>query len=684
MAEIISSLTAMHGKIILQRVWKNLRLIALIGLVGLLLSLSAVIAQEGSPVVSANVGSQAVSASLTATLAPTPAQTPPPSGQSGRGGDAAQQGVANLGQLAQQEATTLAHSAGPVVIPYLPIPGDLPMAGLPGPSRAAPSAAAEPLTNASAPLSPAPASSFPALEDNNAAIPPDTHGAVGPNHLMVTLNTQVRVQNRSGQTINTVSLNAFWSAVAGGSGVFDPKVLYDPYSGRWIFTACDDAQSASSALLIGASQTSDPTGNWNLFRIDGDGADQAWVDYPSLGFNKDWIAVQVNMFNTSNNSFNRTHIYAFNKANLYAGGNAAHTLFSRNDIGGTQAPAITYDSTLATMYLLQNWNGSSSGSGYLRLYTITGAVGAEALTPLAFVSIPSPWGFRGFADGSDFAPQLGSAQRIQTNDARMQNLVYRNGSLWAAHTVFLPASSPTRSAIQWWQITLGGTVTQQGRIDDPGGGNFYAFPSLTVNSSSDVLIGYSRFSAAQYASANYAFRAASDPPNTLRADTVLKAGEAPYYKTFSGARNRWGDYSSTVVDPVNDSDMWTIQEYAATPSGGFDRWGTWWGRIVPPATPTPTNTTTPTPTYTPSSTPTATATATATRTPTPTNTTTHTPTYTPSPTPTATATATLTRTPTPTNTATPTPTYTPSPTPTNSTLYLPLVIRQADRVQQPQ
>ena len=30
--------------------------------------------------------------------------------------------------------------------------------------------------------------------------------------------------------------------------------------------------------------------------------------------------------------------------------------------------------------------------------------------------------------------------------------------------------------------------------------------------------------------------------------------------------------------------MWTIQEYAATPSGGSDRWGTWWGRIDPRGT----------------------------------------------------------------------------------------------------
>ena len=41
-----------------------------------------------------------------------------------------------------------------------------------------------------------------------------------------------------------------------------------------------------------------------------------------------------------------------------------------------------------------------------------------------------------------------------------------------------------------------------------------------------------------------------------------------------------------MVDPVNDTDLWTIQEYASTNIGGFgggDNWGTWWGRTVPPS-----------------------------------------------------------------------------------------------------
>src|SRR5207245_3367794 len=142
-----------------------------------------------------------------------------------------------------------------------------------------------------------------------------------------------------------------------------------------------------------------------------------------------------------------------------------------------------------------------------------------------------------------------------------------------SHTIFLPASllsfAPFHAAAQWWQLAPNGDVQQTGRIEDPVGIASFAYPSIAVNRCNDVLIGYSSFSPTQHVSADYSFRFASDPPNTLQGDFVFKAGEASYVKgvftNFFLFRNRWGDYSATVVDPVNDLDFWTIQEYAATP-----------------------------------------------------------------------------------------------------------------------
>ncbi|MBI4552699.1 MAG: T9SS type A sorting domain-containing protein [Candidatus Latescibacteria bacterium] len=511
-----------------------------------------------------------------------PPQAAAQSSITGTPGEATERAVVELAQVARQKS----------VLPDTPVPPHALHRPLPGPrNRPVPSGTGSPSRRVLEPVpppltgvSPAPASSFLGLDDNNASIPPDTHGAVGLTHLMVTLNTQVRIQDRTGGVLSTVSLNSFWASLSSPSA-FDPKVLYDPYQNRWMFTACANARSSASSVLIGVSQTSDPTGTWNLYRVDADPDNAVWADYPSLGFNKDWIVVQVNMFTVSNNAFVRSDVYVFDKADLYAGGTGRFTLMQDTLGGFSQTPAITYDPTVPTMYLVEDWNGDFEGSGYLRLSTITGPVGAEVLTlSVAFPSTSSPWD--SFSPSSNFAPQLGSTQKIDAGDSRMQNTLYRNGSLWCAHTVFLPAGgSPARSAVQWWRLTPDGAVEQQGRIDDTAGPTSYAYPSIAVNRNNDVLIGFSRFSATQYASANYAFRAAADPAGTFRTDAVLKAGEASYFKDYGSGTNRWGDYSSTVVDPVNDTDLWTIQEYAATPasSGTYrDRWGTWWGQIVPP------------------------------------------------------------------------------------------------------
>jgi hypothetical protein len=111
---------------------------------------------------------------------------------------------------------------------------------------------------------------------------------------------------------------------------------------------------------------------------------------------------------------------------------------------------------------------------------------------------------------------------------------------------------------------------------------FRAYPVLAVNKHDDVLIGYSVFSDGTFASAAYSFRSFIDLPSTLQAEVALKMGEARYFKDFGFGSNRWGDYSNSVVDPLNDVDMWTIQEFAALPNVS-DRWGTWWGKLELPS-----------------------------------------------------------------------------------------------------
>jgi hypothetical protein len=407
---------------------------------------------------------------------------------------------------------------------------------------------------------------------------------VGPQHLVVAINGRVRYQRRDGTVLADATLADFFASVATPQNdFFDPMVRYDAAANRFVIIAAADRNSADSAIVIAVSRTSDPTGQWNFFRFAADPDEVAWADFPKLGLNSQWIVVTANMFGNNDPGdddalvaaaaadpvWEDAIVLACNKSALYSGavGSCTHFATSR-----ASTPAVIQDSSVTTEYIARQ----DGYSGLILLDTITGPVGSETLTPQAVtVTMPDTWS--PYPPTSNFAPQSEISVGIETDSNTIGSLVYRNGSLWAAQTVYLPVDLPTRSSIQWWQITPSATVQQFGRIDDPNSQLFYAYPSLGVNKNNDVLIGYSRFSASQHPSANYSYRAGTDAPSTLGADTVLKAGETSYDKQWEG-RNRWGDYSATVVDPVNDVDLWTIQEYAASPQ---NTWGTWWGKIVP-------------------------------------------------------------------------------------------------------
>lgn len=429
-------------------------------------------------------------------------------------------------------------------------------------------------------VSPIPDTSFMGLYDSGNSIPPDVNGAPGPDHLMVTLNTQVRIQDRIGNEISTVSLGMFWSGLPGGN-TFDPKILYDSYEDRWMFVTCSGSQVGESRIYMGVTETSDPTGTWYLYSFIADPQNQVWFDYPSMGFNDKWIGVSGNMFG---NGYYST-VYVFDKHAMYAGdASVGFTRFATN-LGFTLVPAITFDLEEENLYMVSSANSNSGGNGYISMFKVSGEVNNPVFSKIGDVGTPNPWaGWAG--NNGDFLPQLGSPQLINSVDHRMENVVFRNNKIWAVHHVFLPANNPQRTAVQWWELSPQGQILQRGRIDDPTGVMSYAFPTIAVNEFEDIMIGHNNFSLNQYASAAYSFRSNLDEPNTLRDPYQYKDGKASYYKTFGGGRNRWGDYSATMLDPVNGVDFWILQEYAELPSGG-DRWGTWWAYVRIPFEPVP-------------------------------------------------------------------------------------------------
>lgn len=437
---------------------------------------------------------------------------------------------------------------------------------------------------------------FQAAPDSNTTIPPDTCGTVGPDALLVTLNDRVRVQSKSNGALVIADQTPaqFWSA-AGGTSPFDPSSVYDVLGGRYVVCAADAAESANSALLVAVSTGASATAGWYKFRIDADASNLAWADFPRLGVNQRWVTISVNMFSVAANAFQYAALFVIDKATLYAGSLSVTRIALSASDGGGWCPALSVlDQSLSANvhHVVQRYTpNAGDGNGYLRVGAVQSTGGTPTFVSQLFLVAGPAWSDAPpTLTNGGFLPQLGSTSRIDAGDDRVQNVVGAAGTLWLAHTVFLPATAtPSRAAVQWWQLNVGSlSVAQRNLVDGGLTSRQYAFPSVTCTTDSTrALIGFSVFGTDIYASAGYVTWEASSGANNASAPVIFKAGETTYYKTFGGTENRWGDYSATRTDPsLPNTTLWTIQEYAASPA---NTWGTWWARVdfsapIPPPT----------------------------------------------------------------------------------------------------
>src|SRR5258708_18482308 len=112
------------------------------------------------------------------------------------------------------------------------------------------------------------------------ANPPDTDGAVGPSQFVELLNSVYRVYDKSGNVLQQLSLNDFWSSAGvPQASAFDPRVLYAPDSQRWYAAALD----FSGAFLLAVSNTTDPTQGWQAFVL------RVTSDFTELCVNRDGV-----------------------------------------------------------------------------------------------------------------------------------------------------------------------------------------------------------------------------------------------------------------------------------------------------------------------------------------------------------------------------------------------------------
>ena len=109
-------------------------------------------------------------------------------------------------------------------------------------------------------------------DDSFLHTPPDTHAAVGPDSIVEVTNGHVAIYDKTGSLIaggdsgaGAVDLSAF----CGNDDCFDPKVIYDQESQRFVAVVLEGRASADSYLHIMVSEDASPanlTTDWDKFR----------------------------------------------------------------------------------------------------------------------------------------------------------------------------------------------------------------------------------------------------------------------------------------------------------------------------------------------------------------------------------------------------------------------------------
>ncbi len=413
---------------------------------------------------------------------------------------------------------------------------------------------------------------FEGLDDNdNVAVvgfsgtPPDPQLAVGPDHVVEFVNVIGRIFNKSGDDIQTFSLSQFFS-VPPGHDDFDPRIIYDALSGRWFasYVSLFDSPAGTdtSLLHLAASQTSDPTGAWNVYS---EGFTDVFPDYPGIGVTDDKFTISVNLFDIDEEFSTGEQTIVVEKADVMAGVSDPATFFFAIDPNRFTVRPVHSLSALSDQYLATFDSFSFTTLTIIRV-TGTPAAGNVAEAEATDLTVA-------FQDSPPPSVTAGSGS-IDSGDFRLLEAIWRGGSLWASASAVCtpPGDTSTRSCAHLMEVDTGtNSIVQDIMFGEAN--QYYSWPAIRTDSSSNLFVSLTRTNSSIFAEAVVGGRQASDPANTISGSTLLRAGEIVHQT------GRWGDYLGAAVDPSSASCVWVVGQYAKD-TGGPDTSLGYWGTFI--------------------------------------------------------------------------------------------------------
>ena len=164
-----------------------------------------------------------------------------------------------------------------------------------------------------------------------AGTPNDNHIAVGNDGKIVSvMNTVIRVHNDTGKVIKAFTLENFAlnpnikkDPIPTLNRTYDPRVVYDPYTDRYIVLYMHGTTDKTSFIVVGFSSSNDPAKPWYVYKVPGTPIqDSVWSDYPIVSQTKEDLFFTVNLLHNGSSweeGFVEAVIWQLNKDDGYRG-----------------------------------------------------------------------------------------------------------------------------------------------------------------------------------------------------------------------------------------------------------------------------------------------------------------------------------------------------------------------------
>ena len=273
--------------------------------------------------------------------------------------------------------------------------------------------------------------------------PNDNHIAVANDgKFIAVMNTLIRVHNDTGKPIKSWSLENFVNSKINPNNkidpfptlnrTYDPRVIYDPYTDRFILFFMHGTTDLTSFIVVGFSTAGDPTKPWNVYKIPGNPInDTVWSDYPIVSQTKDDLYFTVNILGNGTSweeGFREAVIWQLRKEDGYNGDSLHKNCFTGIKFNGQSVRSICPIQNGPMPDGIDNYFVSvrpidkSNDSVFLHHITNTQKSG-KANFELKLLKANISYGF----PSSALQPDTGLRYKLRTNDARALTGI-RNGN----------------------------------------------------------------------------------------------------------------------------------------------------------------------------------------------------------------------------------------------------------------